>query len=85
MTPSSVQPVNGSDMRMPRSAWWSGFSPDGRRLYTCEGDSGIWVWDFGTSRLVHRITTGLDALLGPDLHPSLARLAAGGSDGTVRV
>jgi WD40 repeat protein len=85
MTPSPLQPVSGPNMRTPRSAWWSAFSHDARRLYTCGGDPSIWVWDIGTSRLVHRITTGLDALLGPDLHPSLARLAAGGSDGTVRV
>jgi WD40 repeat protein len=72
-------------MRMPGSAWWSAFSHDGRRLYTCGGDPAIWVWDVSTSRLVRRIRTGLDALFGPDPHPSLGRLAAGGGDGTVRI
>jgi WD40 repeat protein len=85
MSPKPVQQVNGPGMRMPRSAWWSAFSHDGGRLHTCGGDPGIWVWGVRTSRLVHRITTGLDALLGPDLHPSFDRLAAGGGDGTVRV
>ena len=85
MTASPVQLVNGPDMRMPPSAWWSAFSHDGRRLYTCGGDPHIWAWDLSTAKLAARIKTELDALLGPDLHPSLERVAAGGGDGTVRV
>jgi WD40 repeat protein len=85
MTSGPVPPVNGPDMRMPRSAWWSMFSHSGGLLYTCGGDPGIWAWDVRTSRLVRRIKTGLDSLFGPDLHPALDRLAAGGGDGTVRI
>jgi WD40 repeat protein len=72
-------------MRMPRSAWWSAFSHDGGQLYTAGGDPHIWVWDLKTFRLADRIKTDLDVLCGPDLHPSLDWVAAGGIDGTVRI
>jgi WD40 repeat protein len=80
----SIQPLNGPDMRMPRAAWWSAFSHDGRRLYACGDDSHVWTWDVQTFRLAGRVRTSLDALFGPDLHPSLEQVAAGGPDGTVR-
>ena len=78
-------PSNGPDTRMPRSAWWSAFSHDGRRLHACGDDPHIWTWDLKTFRLAGRVRTNLDALFGPDLHPSQEQVAAGGGDGTVRV
>jgi WD40 repeat protein len=80
-----IQPLNGPEMRMPRPAWWSAFSHDGRRLHVCGDDPHIWSWEVDRFRLVGHIKTDLDVLLGPDLHPSLDRVAAGGVDGTVRV
>src|SRR5262249_19700620 len=83
--PTMTTPLNSPDMRMTRSAWWSAFSHDGRRLYTCGDDPHIWAWDLKTFRLAGRIRTTLDTLLGPDLHSSLDQVAVGGTDGTVRV
>jgi WD40 repeat protein len=78
-------PLNGPDVRMPHSAWWSAFSHDGRRLYTCGDDPHVWAWDVRTFRLSGRVRTNLEVLLGPDLHPSLEQVAAGGVDGAVHV
>src|SRR5947209_3756529 len=85
MTADRLRPLNGPDLRMPRSAWWSAFSHDGRRLYACGHDPHVWAWDLKGFRPAGRVRTGLDTLFGPDLHPSLERMAAGGGDGTVRV
>lgn len=85
MTTTQVEALNGPDMRMPRSAWWSAFSHDGRRLHACGDDPHVWSWDLNTFKPAGRVRTDLDALLGPDLHPSREQVAAGGGDGTVRV
>src|SRR5262249_10696120 len=82
---SSIQPLNEPAMRMPRAAWCTAFSHEGKRLYACGDDPHIWSWDLDGFRLASRVRTDLDVLLGPDLHPSLERVAFGGVDGTVRV
>lgn len=80
-----MKSLNGDDMRMPCSAWWSAFSNDGQRIITAGSDSDLWIWDATTFRLIGRVHTALDTIIGPALHPSLDHLAAGGTDGTVRM
>ena len=60
MTAAGLQPLNRPDMRMPQSAWWSAFSHDGRRLYTCGGHPHIWVWDMRAFRLAGHEATVCD-------------------------
>ena len=80
-----MQLLSRDDMRMSGSAWWSAFSHDGQRIVTAGSEPHLWIWDAKTFRTVGRVRTGLDAVFGPTLHPSLDRVAAGGPDGTVRV
>jgi WD40 repeat protein len=62
-----------------------GVQPRWQEALHLRGDPHLWVWDVNTSSLVGRIKTDRDVLLGPDLHPSLDHVAAGGTDGTVHV
>jgi WD40 repeat protein len=70
---------------MPESAWWTAFSHDGRRLYSCGCDPDIWVWDVTTFKLQRRIRTEVKAIHGATLHPTADRIAAGSWDGVIRV
>jgi WD40 repeat protein len=70
---------------MPESAWWTAFSHDGQRLYSCGSHPDIWVWDLKTFKLRGRIRTEVKAIHGATLHPSADRIAAGSWDGVVRV
>jgi uncharacterized protein (TIGR02996 family) len=78
-------PLNGADMRMPEMVSWVSFSHEGQFIYTCGSDPHIWIWDSNTYELCDRIKTELDHLYGPVLHPTREQIAAGGSDGTVRI
>jgi WD40 repeat protein len=70
---------------MPESGWWTAFSHDGQRLYSCGGHSDIWVRDLKTFQLRDRIRTQVKAIHGAALHPSPERIAAGSWDGVVRI
>lgn len=78
-------PLNGSEMRMPHGVSWVSFSHDEQFIYTAGSGPHIWIWDATTYELRDRITTNLERLSSPVLHPQNERIAAGGADGTVRV